>query len=123
MSADEIKTFALVEGMEYPLLKQYILECSKNLPTILLTLIFSEKEMGHALRFLGLNPTEPQIREMIIEQNTPKGKLNYKQFVDSLESVRPCWKQNMLVNFLLQISVWPLKWLPNTRTLLCLDSL
>ena len=79
--------------------------------------------MGHALRFLGLNPTEPQIREMIIEQNTPKGKLNYKQFVDSLESVRPCWKQNMLVNFLLQISVWPLKWLPNTRTLLCLDSL
>ena len=75
--------------------------------------------MGHALRFLGLNPTEPQIREMIIEQNTPKGKLNYKQFVDSLESVRPCWKQNMLVYFLL----WPLKWLPKICTLLCLDSL
>lgn len=47
----------------------------------------AEKEMGHALRLLGLNPTEPQIREMIIEQNTPKGKLNYSQFVDSLESV------------------------------------
>ena len=28
--------------------------------------------MGNALRLLGLNPTEPQIREMIIEQNTPK---------------------------------------------------
>ena len=44
--------------------------------------------MGQALRFLGLNPTEPQIREMIIEQNTPKGKLTYKQFVDSLETVK-----------------------------------
>ncbi|KAL5268169.1 hypothetical protein ACHWQZ_G002132 [Mnemiopsis leidyi] len=51
----------------------------------------AEKEMGHALRFLGLNPTEPQIREMIIEQNTPKGKLNYKQFVDSLESAIGSW--------------------------------
>lgn len=51
----------------------------------------AEKEMGHALRLLGLNPTEPQIREMIIEQNTPKGKLTYKQFVDSLESAIGSW--------------------------------
>ncbi|XP_063683064.1 neo-calmodulin-like [Bolinopsis microptera] len=51
----------------------------------------TEKEMGQALRFLGLNPTEPQIREMIIEQNTPKGKLTYKQFVDSLETAIGSW--------------------------------
>ena len=44
--------------------------------------------MGRALRLLGLNITELQIREMIIEQNTPKGKLDYKQFVNALESVR-----------------------------------
>lgn len=51
----------------------------------------TEKEMGNALRLLGLNPTEPQIREMIIEQNTPKGKLNYNQFVDSLENAIGSW--------------------------------
>ena len=36
------ETLAKEEGILFPLLKQKILECSKNLPTMLFTYIFSE---------------------------------------------------------------------------------
>ena len=49
-SAEEIYTLDSNDGRSEPLPKQAILECSKNLPTIDFTLIFSDKPLIPGLR-------------------------------------------------------------------------